>query len=74
MRSQPIAAAVGNSGGKWASVVAVMTIGNNNTLDVDTVVSNRGASSGGKWSKVTVLEATSGGFRRRMYSTKFTLG
>ena len=29
-------------------MVAVMTIGNNNTLDVDTVVSNRGASSGGK--------------------------
>ena len=60
MRSQPIAAAVGNSGGKWASVVAVMTIGNNNTLDVDVVASNRGVNNGSKCSRVAVLEATSG--------------
>ena len=52
-----IATTVGNSGGKCASVVAVMTIGNNNTLDIDVVANNRGVASD---RKVAVLEKTSG--------------
>ena len=46
-----------SSGTMVVSVVAVMTIGNNNTLDIDVVANNRGVASD---RKVAVLEKTSG--------------